>query len=142
MKENIEDKSFKERNPDPVSDPVNHPKHYERLRFCFEPIDLCEAYNFNVGNAIKYILRAFEEWGVVPKKPGGFQKEEKPEAVEQPQPVVQRRIHLMETKKKTLDPLPDPVFLNIPRRPAEEALKKTAGPAIKRRTVNFDHPED
>lgn len=90
------------------------------------------------------LLRAFEEWGVVPKKSGGFQKEEKPEpeAVEQLQPGVRGRIHLMETKKKRSDSLLDPVFLNIPKRPMEEVSKKAAGPAIKRRTVNFDHPED
>lgn len=46
-----------------ISDPVNHPKHYAELRHSFEPIDICEFYNFNVGNAIKYILRAGKKEG-------------------------------------------------------------------------------
>lgn len=41
---------------------VNHPSHYEQERIpvtiYLEPIDLCELYGFNVGNAIKYLLRA------------------------------------------------------------------------------------
>lgn len=55
---NVEDKSSEKRNPDSVSDPVNHPRHYERLRVCLEPVDICELYDFNIGNAIKYLLRA------------------------------------------------------------------------------------
>lgn len=41
---------------------VNHPSHYTKERIpvtiYLEPIDLCELYGFNVGNAMKYLLRA------------------------------------------------------------------------------------
>lgn len=41
---------------------VNHPTHYTKERIpvtiYLEPIDLCELYDFNVGNAMKYLLRA------------------------------------------------------------------------------------
>lgn len=43
-------------------DNVNHPQHYEclgvNISFTIEPINLCSSYDFNLGNAIKYILRA------------------------------------------------------------------------------------
>lgn len=48
---------------DDAFDPVDRPKHYVDLRYFFEPIDICELYNFNVGNAIKYILRAGHKEG-------------------------------------------------------------------------------
>jgi hypothetical protein len=40
------------------SDAVNHPSHYQGNKF--EAIDIIEDYNlnFNLGNAVKYILRA------------------------------------------------------------------------------------
>ncbi len=39
-------------------DPVNHPSHYQGKKF--EVIDIIEDFNlnFNLGNAIKYILRS------------------------------------------------------------------------------------
>lgn len=37
---------------------VNHPKHYNAHPSGVECIDIVEAYNFNLGNAIKYIWRA------------------------------------------------------------------------------------
>lgn len=41
---------------------VDHPQHYlnatVHLNLDLEPIDLCECYNFCMGNAIKYILRS------------------------------------------------------------------------------------
>lgn len=41
---------------------VSHPAHYTQasatITLTFEPIDLCELYQFNVGNALKYLLRA------------------------------------------------------------------------------------
>lgn len=38
---------------------VNHPSHYAWLKdLCgVEPIDLCRHLDFNIGNAIKYLLR-------------------------------------------------------------------------------------
>lgn len=41
-------------------DPVNHPEHYAKASVTvnLEPIQLCECYDFCIGNAIKYILRA------------------------------------------------------------------------------------
>ena len=41
-------------------DPVNHPEHYAKASVTvnLEPIELCECYDFCLGNAIKYILRA------------------------------------------------------------------------------------
>lgn len=37
---------------------VNHPKHYNKHPSGVECIDIVEHYNFNLGNAIKYIWRA------------------------------------------------------------------------------------
>lgn len=41
---------------------VDHPQHYLNAKvhmdLDFEPIDLCENYNFCIGNALKYVLRA------------------------------------------------------------------------------------
>jgi hypothetical protein len=47
-----------------VSDPVNHPKHYTSHPSGVECIDITEHYNFNVGNAIKYLWRADLKNGV------------------------------------------------------------------------------
>ena len=41
-----------------MSDPVNHPAHYTWLPNGLEVIDVTENFNFNRGNAIKYIMRA------------------------------------------------------------------------------------
>lgn len=40
-------------------DNVNHPSHYAWLiDLCgVEPIDICREFNFNVGNALKYLMR-------------------------------------------------------------------------------------
>jgi hypothetical protein len=39
---------------------VNHPEHYNWLKAHtgIEAITLCELFNFNRGNALKYIIRA------------------------------------------------------------------------------------
>ncbi len=37
---------------------VNHPKHYGQHPSGIECIDIVEHYDFNLGNAIKYIWRA------------------------------------------------------------------------------------
>ena len=37
-------------------DNVNRPSHYNQLKG-FEAIDITEQFNFNLGNAIKYIIR-------------------------------------------------------------------------------------
>lgn len=39
-------------------DPVNHPQHYTWLPNGIEAIDITENFNFTLGNALKYILRA------------------------------------------------------------------------------------
>lgn len=39
-------------------DDVNHPRHYTSHPSGVECIDITECYNFNVGNAIKYLWRA------------------------------------------------------------------------------------
>jgi len=43
-----------------ISDNVNHPSHYTWLKdLCgVEPIDICKHLDFDLGNALKYILRA------------------------------------------------------------------------------------
>lgn len=40
---------------------VNHPKHYNKQVPGVECIDVVEHFNFNRGNAIKYIWRASEK---------------------------------------------------------------------------------
>lgn len=37
---------------------VNHPAHYVEQSAMVEPIELCERLGFNLGNAVKYIVRA------------------------------------------------------------------------------------
>ena len=39
-----------------MNDPVNHPDHYKWLPV--EAIEITEHFNFTLGNALKYILRA------------------------------------------------------------------------------------
>lgn len=41
-----------------MSDNINHPKHYTSHASGVECIDVAEHYNFNLGNALKYIWRA------------------------------------------------------------------------------------
>lgn len=41
-----------------MSDPVNHPSHYCSHPSGVECITITEHYNFNIGNAIKYLWRA------------------------------------------------------------------------------------
>lgn len=43
-----------------IKDNVNHPSHYTWLKdLCgVEPIDICKYLDFDLGNALKYILRA------------------------------------------------------------------------------------
>lgn len=36
---------------------INHPKHYNSLPSKIECIDVVEHFNFNTGNAIKYLWR-------------------------------------------------------------------------------------
>ena len=40
------------------ADAVNHPKHYTDTPFGMEVIEITDKYDFSVGNALKYILRA------------------------------------------------------------------------------------
>lgn len=40
------------------NDNINHPKHYTDTPFGLEVIDITEHYDFCLGNALKYILRA------------------------------------------------------------------------------------
>lgn len=39
-------------------DPVNHPAHYTQHPSGVEAIEITEHFNFNCGNAIKYVWRA------------------------------------------------------------------------------------
>lgn len=43
-----------------IEDRVNHPRHYAWLQdVCgIEPIDICREMDFDLGNAVKYLLRA------------------------------------------------------------------------------------
>ncbi len=41
-----------------MDDPVNHPKHYTSHPSGVECVEIAEHYNFNVGNALKYLWRA------------------------------------------------------------------------------------
>ena len=42
----------------PQTDNVNHPQHYVAHPSGVECIEITEHFNFNVGNAIKYLWRA------------------------------------------------------------------------------------
>lgn len=44
--------------PHRENDPINHPAHYTQHPSGVEAIDITEHFNFNCGNAIKYIWRA------------------------------------------------------------------------------------
>ena len=46
-------------------DMVNHPKHYTSNPFGIETIEITKHYNFCVGNALKYILRAGLKWNAI-----------------------------------------------------------------------------
>jgi Protein of unknwon function (DUF3310) len=46
-----------------LNDPVRHPDHYTWLPGQVEVIDITELFNFNVGNAIKYLMRAGRKGG-------------------------------------------------------------------------------
>lgn len=41
-----------------MADSINHPKHYNEHPSGVECIEITEHFNFNVGNAIKYLWRA------------------------------------------------------------------------------------
>lgn len=42
----------------PKTDLINHPKHYNSHPSGVECVDIAECFNFNVGNAVKYLWRA------------------------------------------------------------------------------------
>jgi hypothetical protein len=44
-----------------MNDPVNHPKHYTNHPSGVECIEVTEHFNFNKGNAIKYIWRSSDK---------------------------------------------------------------------------------
>ena len=44
-----------------MNDPVNHPKHYISHPSGVECIEVTEHFNFNKGNAIKYIWRSADK---------------------------------------------------------------------------------
>lgn len=44
-------------------DVVNHPSHYRAGEIPVECIDVVEHFNFNLGNAVKYIWRAGKKGG-------------------------------------------------------------------------------
>lgn len=41
-----------------MADAVDHPAHYNQHPAGIECVDVAEAFNFNIGNAIKYLWRA------------------------------------------------------------------------------------
>jgi hypothetical protein len=41
-----------------MNDPIYHPKHYTEHPSGVECVTIAEAFNFNLGNCIKYIWRA------------------------------------------------------------------------------------
>lgn len=43
---------------DEKQDNINHPSHYNNHPSGVECIDIIEHFNFNIGNAIKYLWRA------------------------------------------------------------------------------------
>lgn len=47
------------------ADPVNHPQHYLKHPSGIECIQITEHFNFNLGNAIKYIWRAGEKGATI-----------------------------------------------------------------------------
>ena len=54
-----------------MSDNINNPKHYSSHESGVECIQITECFNFNMGNAIKYIWRAdlkHEDSGIDLKK--------------------------------------------------------------------------
>ena len=44
-----------------MNDPVNHPPHYTKHPSGVEAIEITEHFNFNKGNAIKYIWRSSDK---------------------------------------------------------------------------------
>lgn len=44
---------------------VNHPQHYNAHPSGIECIDVVEHFNFNLGNAIKYVWRADEKGNAI-----------------------------------------------------------------------------
>ena len=49
---------YKETPVTSFDDPVNHPSHYTTHPSGVECIDITQHFNFNLGNAIKYIWRS------------------------------------------------------------------------------------
>lgn len=41
-----------------MTDMVNHPPHYEKQSIRVEPIDILQFAPFDLGNALKYIIRS------------------------------------------------------------------------------------
>ena len=48
-----------------MNDMVNHPKHYCDTPFGLEVIEITQHYNFCLGNALKYTLRADKKWDAI-----------------------------------------------------------------------------
>ena len=71
-----------------MSDSVNHPSHYESVVKGIECIDVTEQFNFNRGNAIKYISRA-----------GKKDKAKEIEDLRKADWYINRRIQELETRK-------------------------------------------
>ncbi|HPB63526.1 MAG TPA: DUF3310 domain-containing protein [Mesotoga sp.] len=51
--------------PTSLPEGVDHPAHYNQHASGIECIDVVEGFNFNRGNAIKYIWRAGEKGGTI-----------------------------------------------------------------------------
>lgn len=63
-------------------DMVNHPKHYTKHPSGIECIEIVEHMNFNLGNAIKYIWRAFDKNGIEDLRKGVWYIEREIERLE------------------------------------------------------------
>jgi hypothetical protein len=75
-----------------MNDAVNHPKHYTSHPSGVECIQVTEHYNFNVGNAIKYLWRA------------GLKSENPLEDLQKAEWYITREIaRLRENKRKELN---------------------------------------
>lgn len=57
--------SFRADLPGDGTDPVNHPSHYTAHPSGIECIQITEHFNFNLGNAIKYIWRSGEKGATI-----------------------------------------------------------------------------
>lgn len=73
-----------------MSDNVHHPKHYNQHPSGVECITIAEGFNFNTGNALKYLWRA------------GLKSENAVEDLEKAAWYVQREIERLRRQKEAM----------------------------------------